>query len=177
MIEKRKEIAGKVRKNRRWHSWISISVIFFIVISSISGLLLAYKKNFEILQPPTQRGEKKNMSNCLSLEEITQISDSLLAFHTGNSDNKVDRIDVRPAKGMAKVIYKTGYWEVQLDIHSGKQLSIARRHSDWIENLHDGSIISDAFKLFSMSYLSIGLLILSFTGMWMYWGAKYLKRK
>jgi len=55
-------------------------------------------------------------------------------------------------------------------------LSVARRHSDWIEQLHDGSIISDLFKLISMNFLGIGLLIMILSGLWLWYGPKKFRK-
>jgi uncharacterized iron-regulated membrane protein len=85
-------------------------------------------------------------------------------------------MDVRPSKGIAKVLFENGYWEVQIDGTSGKILSISRRHSDWIEHLHDGSIISDWFKLVSMNYLGLGALFLIGTGIWLWYGPKKVRQ-
>ena len=84
-------------------------------------------------------------------------------------------MDVRPSKGIAKVLFKEGNWEVQIDGTSGEVKSIAKRYSDWIESLHDGSIISDLFKLISMNLLGIGVLFLMGTGIWLWYGPKVVR--
>jgi len=67
-------------------------------------------------------------------------------------------MNVRPEDGIVKVLFKEGNWEVQLDGVSGEVLSVGRRHSDWIEKLHDLSIISDGTKLVTMNILGVGLI-------------------
>ncbi|MBO6762019.1 MAG: DNA mismatch repair protein, partial [Roseivirga sp.] len=84
-------------------------------------------------------------------------------------------IEYRPTKGIAKVIFDTGSWEVQVDASSLEVLSVAKRHSDWIETIHDGSIISDAFKLVSMNILGLGLVFLTVTGLWLWYGPKRIR--
>ena len=79
------------------------------------------------------------------------------------------------SKGIAKVLFKEGNWEVQIDGTSGEVKSIAKRYSDWIESLHDGSIISDTFKLISMNVLGIGVLILMCSGIWLWYGPKIVR--
>ncbi len=91
-------------------------------------------------------------------------------------DNPIDRIDVRPGKGIAKVLFEKGWWEVQIDGVNGEILSVAKRHSDWIEKLHDGSIVSDFFKLLTMNALGIGLLILMITGLWLWYGPRIYRK-
>ena len=80
----------------------------------------------------------------------------------------IDRIDVRPAKGVAKVRC-VNYWEVQVDLSSGRVLSSTWRRSDLIESLHDGSFFADAAKLWV--FLPNGLILLGLwvSGMWLWY--------
>jgi hypothetical protein len=85
-------------------------------------------------------------------------------------------MDVRPDKGIIKVLFKNGYWEVQVDGQTGKVLSVAQRHSDWIEHIHDGSIVNDVFKLAYTNILGIGLFVLAASGLWLWYGPKVIRR-
>ena len=132
----------------------------------------------DIIQPPTQKGISKNVEDWKSIAELSSIAET--AFHEAHPDqkeNSIDRLDVRPSKGIVKVLFEDGNWEVQVDGKSGEVKSIAKRYSDWIESLHDGSIVSDLFKLISMNFLGIGLLFLVATGVWLWYGPKRLRRK
>src|SRR5690606_1333075 len=102
-------------------------------------------------------------------------SEIALSSH-GVSNQHIDRLDVRPKKGLVKVLFQPDDWDVQLELSNGKVLSIAQRNADWIEKLHDGSIISEGFKLFSMNFLRFGLLILSLTGLLLWYGPKLVKQ-
>jgi hypothetical protein len=89
--------------------------------------------------------------------------------------NAVDRLDVRPDKGIVKVLMKHGYWEVQVDGASARVLSVAQRHADWIEHIHDGSIVNEIFKVSYTNILGFGLLILSVTGLYLWYGPKAVR--
>lgn len=152
-----------------------ISLLLFI--SALTGILLAFKKDIDIIQPPTQKGVSKSLSDWKSIENLAQLSNT--AFYNAQPEqagNKIDRLDVRPSKGIAKVLYKKGNWEVQIDGMTGEVKSIAKRHSDWIESLHDGSIISDWFKLISMNVLGWGATLMIITGLWLYYGPKRYRK-
>lgn len=69
----------------------------------------------------------------------------------------------------------SNYWEVQVDGQSGRALSVAKRHADWIEHVHDGSLISDGFKLMYTTYLGAGLLVLVVTGFWLWYGPRRVR--
>lgn len=167
-----------LRKFRVWHKVIGLSIALFLFISSITGILLALKKDFDVLQPPTQKGISKELNTWLTVEELFTIAgQALVETYPEQKGNEIDRMDVRPSKGVVKVLFKKGFWEVQLDGTSGEVKSIARRHSDWIEHLHDGSIISDWFKLLSMNYLGLGVLVMIITGLWLWYGPKAYRKK
>lgn len=168
-------IAISLRKYRQWHRWIGISIAILILLSSLTGILLAWKKNVNVLQPPTQNSSFTETSDWLSISDISKRAEKALLTHTQLEAVSIDRMDVRPDKGIVKVNFEQGYWEVQLDGYSGEVLSIARRHSDWIEQVHDGSIISDLFKLLTMNVLGVGLLILMASGIWLWLGPRKMR--
>lgn len=172
--EKRQQLTRSLRKSRSWHRNIGLALSLFVLISSLTGLLLAWKKNVDLLQPPSQKGSTKVLSEWLPIHELASKAQQALQDSIGQAI-EIDRIDARPSKGMVKVLFETGNWEVQLDAGSGQTLSIAKRHADWIENLHDGSIISDSFKLLSMNVLGIGLIILVLVGLWLWYGPKRIR--
>lgn len=123
---------------------------------------------------PSEKGVSIEISKFQPIEKLTQAA--LIAVDSlGLNLSHVDRIEYRPNKGMAKVRFTEGYLEVQVDAVNLEVLSIAKRNSDWIERLHDGSIVSDTFKLISMNFLGIGLFILIFSGLWLYFGPKRIR--
>ncbi len=165
-----------LRQFRVWHRIMGISLAIILLISAITGILLAWKKEVTLIQPATQKGISLDLSSWKPLHELSDIATA--AFYETCPDQKgnlIDRMDVRPDKGIVKVLFQKGYWEVQVDGTSGEIKSIAKRHSDWIEHLHDGSIISDLFKLVSMNVLGIGLMILISTGLWLWYGPRLVR--
>jgi uncharacterized iron-regulated membrane protein len=153
---------------------MGIVLAIFLLLSALTGVLLGWKKNVDLLQPPTQSGVDKALTSYMPVDELARAS--LLAVDSlGLTADNFDRIEYRPTKGIAKVIFDTGSWEVQVDATSLEVLSVAKRHSDWIETIHDGSIISDAFKLVSMNILGLGLVFLTVTGLWLWYGPKRIR--
>lgn len=170
-------IVRQIRLSRTWHRRFGLFLLFFITISSITGLLLAWKKDVALLQPPSQKGPKMALEKALPIAELQRLAQiTLVQNQPEQAENSVDRLDIRPGKGIVKCLFDKGYWEVQLDLYEGKTLSVAQRHSDWIEQLHDGSLISDWFKLLSMNILGFGLLLLGSTGLWLWYGPKKVKQ-
>ncbi len=159
-----------MRVPRKWHRKVSMILLVFIVISSVTGLLLAWKKQVSWLQPAEMRGISTNMADWVAPIYIADAAKRALADSMKVSVDQLpvlDRLDARPKHGMVKVVFK-GDWEVQVDATTATVLWVAKRNVDWIERLHDGSIVADWFKNVSMTLLALGLMFLSGTGFWMW---------
>ncbi len=91
--------------------------------------------------------------------------------------NDVNRLDVRPSRGMVKVWLMSGH-EVQVDLGTGAVLQIAYRRSDLIESIHDGSFfVGDWTKLGLFLPAGLTLLLLWCSGLWMFWVPFSAKRR
>lgn len=170
-----RKLVDSLRKFRTWHRFIGTCLGLFMLITASTGVMLGWKKNVDLLQPPEQKGTTTLLDQWVSIEAIVQSAshavDSVLGYSI-----EVDKLDVRPSKGIVKVLFKEGYWEVQVDGATGKSLSVMQRHSDWIEHLHDGSIIGDLFKITYTNVLGWGLLVLALSGFWLWYGPKVVRK-
>jgi uncharacterized iron-regulated membrane protein len=158
--------------NRKLHRWgaIAVALPFILVIST--GLLLQLKKQIPWVQPIEQR--VASASPALSLPLILEIAATVP--QAGISEwAHVDRIDVRPSKGMLKVVGKNR-WELQLDVETGRVLQTAYRRSDLIESIHDGSFFHDKVKLFVFFPVALIVLALWITGVYL-WLLPYMARR
>lgn len=168
-------LVTSIRQFRVYHRWVGISIVVFMVATSITGVLLGWKKNMNWLQPPMQKGSSNSTANWVSFDQVVRTAnraiDSLAITRSG-----IDRLDARPDKGIIKVIYQN-YWEVQVDGATGRALSVARRNADFIEHIHDGSIISDAVKLVYTNYTGLGLFVLALSGFWLWYGPRRVRAK
>lgn len=168
------KLVDSVRKFRSVHRYVGISVAFFLLIVSVTGLVLGWKKDVALLQPVTSKGLSGNLGEWKSFAEIASAAQQ--AVDSLGISKEIDRMDVRPGNGIVKVLFKAGYWEAQVDGQSGKVLSVAKRHADWIEHLHDGSLFSDTFKLIYINFVGIGLFLLAVSGIWLWYGPKAIRR-
>ncbi len=150
--------------NRVVHRWGSMIALLPIAVVVVTGIILQLKKESAWIQPSTQKGSGKVPS--LSFDRIlSAVKDVPEAEVEGWAD--IDRLDVRPGKGMLKVRCKNR-WEIQLDANSGEVLQTAYRRSDLIESLHDGSFFHDAVKLWVFLPAAIILAILWGTGLYLF---------
>lgn len=169
-------------KALRWirslHKWLGLPLILFFFIIGITSILLAWKKKAELL-PPTLK-TKVEQGEWISPIEMVNIAE--LEMEKLGESIEVDRIDIRPDKGVAKVTFKTHFTEVQLDGLSGEVLSIETRHSDWIEKVHDGSIVDfyiggdEATKLTYSTLTALGLILMSLSGFYLWYYPKVIRR-
>ena len=171
-----KIFTDRLRNFRVYHRYLGLLLGAFVFISSVTGILLGWKKDVDLLQPPTRKGATTDLQQWLPLSDMATRSVAALDSAVAVKDNPIDRIEARLDKGIVMTIFKEGSWEVQLDASTGQVLSVARRHSDWIEKVHDGSIISDLFKLITMNVLGLGLLVLTFTGFFLWFYPKKIRK-
>lgn len=148
---------------------------------AVTGGLLGWKKH-SALMPETQRGTVASLDKWKPVNELATLASLALKEETGQLV-EIDRMDVRPAKGIVKVLFKERDLEVQLDGATGAVLSVGRRHSDWIERLHDGSMVDDwlgiphgIFKVFYNTLMGAALVLFTVTGFWLWYGPKRMRR-
>lgn len=150
---------------------------------SVTGILLGMKKQTGLLAP-TQTGVSDKMSSWMSMGELSRKAQQYLIDSVSSKlSTELDRIDIRPADGIAKFQFKGHYWGVQLDGTTGELLLVEKRMSDFIEALHDGSIIdgwlgtgNDEIKLGYTLITGISLVLLVLSGLWLWYGPKRLRK-
>lgn len=152
--------------NRKVHYWTTAFVAVPVLIILGSGLALQVKKYSAWVQPDEQCGT--GGVPALDLEGILSVVRQETDLHVSGWDD-INRMDVRPGRGMAKVLLHSG-WEVQVDLGTGRVLQSAYRRSDLIESIHDGSFFAgELTKLGLFLPIGIGLLLMWITGLWMFW--------
>ena len=150
--------------NRKLHRWGSIAVAlpFFVVLCT--GLLLQLKKQFTWIQP----AESKTAFHvpAVTMEQILASARAVPEAKVTSWED-IDRLDVRPGKGIVKVL-TVAHWELQLDLATGALLQSAYRRSDVIESLHDGSWFHALVKLWVFLPAAVIVLGLWITGMYLF---------
>jgi uncharacterized iron-regulated membrane protein len=160
--------------NRKIHYWASFIVAIPVLVMIGSGLLLQAKKQWTWVQPPEQRGTGK--APAIDFEGILTSVKQVGELGVRGWDD-VNRLDVRPGRGMVKVWLQNG-WEVQVDLGTGRVLQTAYRRSDLIESIHDGSFFAgDWTKLGLFLPAGLVLFLLWISGLWMWWVPFAAKRR
>ena len=181
MPDKLKKTVSSTRFYRKLHKWLAVPLFLLMFLIGVTGFFLGWKKQTSLL-PRTQKGSNMEMQSWLSLAELTSIAQHFAADSLHKS-TAIDRIDVRPQKGVAKVIFENHFNELQIDLATGEIVSSRLKTSDIIEKLHDGSIVDyfiridqDPFKLAYTTSASIGLILLSVSGFWMWYNPKRIRK-
>jgi uncharacterized iron-regulated membrane protein len=183
---KRHRQARIIRILRKIHRLAGISLVVFLFIIAITGIMLGWKKNSgELIQAKTYSGTTSDLKRWLPLDSLEVLAIHILHDSISPALSPViDRMDIRAEKGMVKFIFKNHFWGIQLDGASGKLLKIESRRSDIVEKIHDGSILDyylgttgDQIKLVYTTFTGLALLLFSVTGFWLWYGRRYLRRQ
>lgn len=168
-----------LRRLRLIHRWLGIPLILFFLVIGVTSILLAWKKKVELL-PPTLKSQVEQSQQWKSTSSLMEIAKAEIVSR--DLDSEIDRLDYRPDKGVVKVTFTTHFTEVQLDGFTGEILSVETRHSDWIEKVHDGSIVDyylgkgEGAKLTYSTLTSLGLILMSITGFYLWRYPKVIRR-
>jgi uncharacterized iron-regulated membrane protein len=150
--------------NRVFHRWGAIITAGPLLLIIITGLLLLLKKDVAWIQPPSQKGTPFELT--LTFDRILKIARTVPEAEIKSWDD-IDRLDVRPSKGMVKIRAKNR-GEIQVDTRTGDILQVALRRSDFIESLHDGSVFHEKAKLWVFLPSALILLGLWITGVYLF---------
>ncbi|MGH1435645.1 MAG: PepSY domain-containing protein [Lewinella sp.] len=179
---RRQNQAKLLRVVRKIHRWTGASLFVVFLFVSITGLLLGWKKDSKgYLLPDTQKGVSTEATEWLPLANLQDRALFLIDSLYPKLDTRIDRLDVRPNKGIVKFTFENYYHELQLDLSTGSLLSSGKRRSDLLEHIHDGSIVdkqfgSSFFKLLYTTVAGLALLVFTVTGFWLWYGPKRMRK-
>ena len=159
------------------HKWVGVSLGIILLLSASTGLLLLFKKDFEWIQPPTQRGTNGPAELIAPMHEI-YAAVFALGLPQLRSEADIDRIDFRPAKRIFKVRARQDQIEVQVDAIAATARQPEVRRSDLIEQIHDGQFFGAWAHGLVMPIAGVGLVVLAITGylLWI-WPGLVRRRK
>ncbi|ASV30462.1 PepSY domain-containing protein [Maribacter cobaltidurans] len=181
----RQQQAKVLRISRKLHRTTGALLFFFFLFISITGLLLGWKKNSNgLILANTEKGTSTELSEWLPMHQLKSNAQKIFRDSISKElSSEINRIDVRPDKGVLKFTFKDNFYGIQLDGATGALLKIERRRSDFIEQVHDGSILDHyagtsggPIKLFYTSVMGLALLLFTITGFWLWYGPKRMRR-
>jgi hypothetical protein len=160
--------APLVKSLTRWmvntHVWVGVVATALLVVIAVTGILLNHKSTLGLM--PEAPASEAGLAGALSLEEIVRTAEGAVGARVAAAG--VDRMDVRPDKGFAKVRFSDRVvTEVTVALRSGEVLQVGERNDVFLEKLHSGEIFGDGWILLSDG-VAVGLLLLLVTGAWMW---------
>lgn len=169
---------------RKVHRTTGALLFVFFFAVSITGLLLGWKKNSGgVMLAKSYAGKSTDQRDWKPMHELQDAAFRYAReYISAEYQPKVDRIDVRPDKGMVKFVFVEAYWGVQIDATTGELLHVERRTSDLIENVHDGSVLDylagtdGGFKLVYTTVMGAALTLFTVTGFWLWYGPKNFRK-
>lgn len=156
----------------RWiwtmHRWLGLAAGLVLLVTAATGFLLLVKKHYVWLQPAVVRGADGPPT---ALQPLAAVYEAVFALGLPQfrSEQDIARIDFRPAQRVHKVISKHDDLEVQVCAITLRTSGPAVRRSDWLERLHDGSMLGDTVHAWVMPAVAVTLLLLALTG-YVMWG-------
>jgi len=176
---------AKILRNfRKLHRITGALLFVFFFIVAITGSLLGWKKNSGgLIMAKSYKGSSTDLKDWLTVDSLyknacTYLKDSV----SDKLSTEIDRIDIRKDKGMVKFVFANHFIGLQLDGATGKVLLVENRRADYIEKIHDGSIIDfylgwdGYFKLVYTSIMGLALILFTVTGFWLWYGPKRMRK-
>lgn len=177
--------AKVLRVSRSVHRTTGALLFVFFFVVACTGLLLGWKKDTGgVILARTYQGSSTDLKDWLPIHVLHQKAVAVMRESVSpDLSLELDRIDIRPDKGVVKFVFVEHYWGVQLDGATGEALHVERRRADFIENVHDGSVLDylagtgGQIKLAYTSIMGLALLTFTVTGFWLWYGPKRFRAK
>ncbi|MBM4092533.1 MAG: PepSY domain-containing protein [Planctomycetes bacterium] len=157
--------------NRLIHRWGSIVTLVPVGVMVVTGVVLQLKKDVAWIQPPTRRGVSDELT--IGFDHVLEVTRRVPESQVDTWDD-IDRLDVRPDRGMLKVQCQNG-WEVQIDGKTGDVLQVAYRRSDILEGMHDGSFFHESLRLWLFLPCGVALVLIWLTGAYLFFWPYFSK--
>ncbi len=182
----RKGNGDMMRTVRRIHRLTASFLSVALLLVAVTGIILGWKKNsYGYIHPDSYQGSTSDLSQWLPLDSLKSIA--ILTLRESGKEGlseELDRIDIRPDKGMVKFVFAHHYHGIQLDGATGRVLHRENRRSDLVEDIHDMSIADkmlgiegEIFKLIYTSFTGLSLLVFTVTGIWLRYRSRNNNRK
>ncbi len=158
---------------RKWHRWISLPAILFLLVVSASGLVLHVKA---LLNDDEESAEKlEDVKSKVSLSSLAtqfaMVDRTRQAVLAKYGDIKIKKVEVELRQTPSTVAFSTD--EVQpkvIVVNSETSIILSERATDddrfWIR-LHSGEILGDLGRSAGI-FSGLALLFLTLSGFWIY---------
>ena len=155
------------------HLWGGVLLTVLLLVVAVTGVVLNHKRAIGIM-PETDHSSATSFASSLPLPELGERAAAASGLPPGEAE--VDRMDVRPGKGLIKVRFSDpATTEVTLDLATGEVLLVGERGDVFIEQLHSGEAFGDGWILLS-DIAAVGLVLLLISGYWLWLAPRWRRR-
>jgi uncharacterized iron-regulated membrane protein len=145
-----------VRANWWYHLVAGLTVSIYLVVLSVTGILLNHKQPLGFMATSPDVPERGDGFQTIPLIRIVE---SAIEFRGGAFRvEDVSTVDYRPS-GYAKVRFEDNDFEVMVDAGDGSVLKSSRRWDVWIEDLHSGLLFGKKGWLLSDVSAVVAILL------------------
>lgn len=168
---RRRKPSRRTRAVTKWmfytHLWLGVIAAFLVIIIAVTGIMLNHKRALGFM-PGTDARQPEAFAMALPLPELAERAAAAVTPEVATSG--IDRMDVRPDKGIIKVRFNDiGITEVTLALHDGAVLVTGLRNDSFLEQLHSGDAFGgEGYLLSDLAGGALILLLLSGFWMWLY---------
>ncbi len=155
------------------HLWGGVLVTVLLLVVAVTGIMLNHKRAIGLM-PEAEHRVPESFAASLPLPELA--ARAAAASGLPGEMAEVDRMDVRPGKGLIKVRFSDpATTEVTLDLASGAVLLVGERGDVFIEQLHSGEAFGDGWILLS-DVAAVGIVLLLISGYWLWLAPRWRRR-
>lgn len=172
---------GLSRFSRKFHSWVGAFLGLIMVVISVTGMFVTFKKEVEYLQPASRTGTEGELSAFIPPERV---ADAVIDLNLPEAREleDINRIELRPDDNMYKVrLEQVSNWssprEIQVDAIDGDVLNKGVRGDQLWLDVHSFAVFgSDWIKWITMVLAGLSLLWLTLSGYYMFFYPYLLRR-
>ena len=156
------------------HLWGGILFSVVLLMLAVTGILLNHKRELGLMPDP-QHTATAPLTASLPIAELADRARA--AAGLGEADAPLDRMDVRPSKGLIKVRFDDpGFTEVTLDLASGAPIHVGQRSDVFMEQLHSGELLGGRWVLLTDA-AAVALVLLLISGYWLWLAPRWRRRR
>lgn len=167
------------RRISRWafhtHLWVGVIGTVMLMVIAVTGVLLNHKRALGLM-PEVAHESSTPFAAAASLERIGAAAleaapaEARKNWTPGDPVDPalIERIDVRPGSGYAKVRFRDRrHTEVTVDLSSAGVIHVGPRDDVYLELLHSGEVFGKDYVLLSDA-AAIALALTLITGYWLW---------
>ena len=164
----RGELSGWLRFNWRFHLIGGIVVAAYVILLSVTGVLLNHKRELGLMIEPVKILESESVARRTPNALAIIVDAGLRQRQSERPEVTVDNlrfVDYRPLSGYAKLRFKDE-WEVIVDVYDSRIFSSSERRDVWVEQLHSGLLFGEGWTILSDAG-AVMLILLSVNGIYL----------